>query len=390
MISSALTGRFPYTSSRGMTYLFILYDYDSTAIIASPIKLRNAEDIVAGYEFCYRQLSAAGIIPILQRLNNEASTTLIKAITTKNLQYQLASPHNQHRLNPAERAIQTFKKHFISCLNGTDTWFPPHSWCRLIPQVVMTLNMLRTSRISPKLLAYSQLFGHFDYNKTPLAPLGTKVVIHKRPQQRRTFRDHGREGFYIGPAMQHYRHYSVFVTATRGDRVSNTVEFFPTKFTMPATSSNDPLAAAIEEITHIVQHPSQPAVPFLHNGERTNAMLAQLSEIFATATPQPSHAPTTAREAPRVQEAVAETATPPRVTATLTGTQAATPRVGLTLTTAPTSPRVQEPCKVPKALESNMQEGPYWATNNQLGQTRSKQSHSAGNTQTISTISKQQ
>jgi hypothetical protein len=38
MILSDLTGCFPYTSSRGMTYLFILYDYDSNAILASPIK----------------------------------------------------------------------------------------------------------------------------------------------------------------------------------------------------------------------------------------------------------------------------------------------------------------------------------------------------------------
>jgi hypothetical protein len=184
-----------------VTYLFILYDYDSNAILASPIKSRSAEDIVVGYEFCYRQLRAAGISPMLQRLDNEASTTLIHAITTKNLQYQLASPHN-HRLNPAEHAIQTFKNHFTSCLNGTDTQFPPHLWCRLIPQIVMTLNMLRTLHINPKLSAYSQLFGHFDYNKTPLAPLRTKVVIHERPQQRRTFGDHGREGFYIGPGMQ--------------------------------------------------------------------------------------------------------------------------------------------------------------------------------------------
>jgi hypothetical protein len=130
--------------------------------------------------------------------------------------------------------------------------------------------------------------------------------------------------------MQHYRHYSVFVTATRGKRVSDTVEFPPTKVTMPENSSNDRLAVAIEEITHHVQHPPQPVMPFLHNGEPTNAMLGQLSEIFATATPQQPHAPTNMCEAPRVQEAFAETAA-----ATRDGTQAATPKVGTTPTTVP-------------------------------------------------------
>jgi hypothetical protein len=96
-----------------MTYLFILYDYDSNAILASPIKSRSATDIVVGYNFCYQQLANAGIKPIIQRLDNEASHALINAITTKGLEYQLASPHD-HRLNPAERAIETFKNHFVS------------------------------------------------------------------------------------------------------------------------------------------------------------------------------------------------------------------------------------------------------------------------------------
>jgi hypothetical protein len=113
MISSDLTGRFPYTYSRGMTYLFILYDYDSNAILASPIKSRSAGDIVVGYEFCYRQLSAAGISPILQLIDNEASTALFDAITTKNClfsttasppmpcwrisaKYSLLPPHSRH------------------------------------------------------------------------------------------------------------------------------------------------------------------------------------------------------------------------------------------------------------------------------------------------------
>jgi hypothetical protein len=83
MILSNLTGQFPFTSSRGITYLYVLYDYDSNGILACPIKSRQAEDIITGYEFCYQQLADAGVIPIIQHLNNEASHDLIKAITTK-------------------------------------------------------------------------------------------------------------------------------------------------------------------------------------------------------------------------------------------------------------------------------------------------------------------
>jgi hypothetical protein len=51
------------------------------------------------------------------------SKDLIKEIENKGLKYQIASP-GDHRLNHSETAIQTFKKHFIAILYGTDSGFP--------------------------------------------------------------------------------------------------------------------------------------------------------------------------------------------------------------------------------------------------------------------------
>ena len=51
-----------------------------------------------------------------------------------------------------------------------------HLWCCLVPQATLTLNMLRVSRRHPQISAYTVLEGVFDFNKTPLAPPGTKVV----------------------------------------------------------------------------------------------------------------------------------------------------------------------------------------------------------------------
>ena len=72
-------------------------------------------------------------------------------------------------------------------------------------QCKMTLNMLQRSRINPKLSAYMQMFGVFDYNATLLAPIGTKVFINECPKQRGTFANHGKIAFIIGPAMEHYQ-----------------------------------------------------------------------------------------------------------------------------------------------------------------------------------------
>jgi len=85
------------------------------------------------------------------------------AIRRNNMSYQLATAH-YHRRNIAEKAIQTFKHHFIAILCGTDETFPMHLWCRLLEQAEHTLNMLRPSRITPKVSAYAYLYGMHSYN----------------------------------------------------------------------------------------------------------------------------------------------------------------------------------------------------------------------------------
>jgi hypothetical protein len=47
-------------------------------------------------------------------------------------------------------------------------------WDRLLPHAVITLNMLRTSRINPKLLAAKHIYGQYDLNRAPMAPPGLR------------------------------------------------------------------------------------------------------------------------------------------------------------------------------------------------------------------------
>jgi hypothetical protein len=279
LICTDLPGRFPFISSRGNNYIFVLYDYDSNAILAEPIPSRKKEDLIQGYEACYHKLKSAGIKPILQRLDNEVSKDLINCIEEKQITYQLATAYS-HRNNLAERAIQTFKAHFISILNGTDQHFPPHLWCRLIPQAVLTLNMLRKSRINPKLSAYNQLFGNFDFNATPLAPLGTKVIAYERKEQRLTsWSDHGQLGWYLSHAPNHYRNYTVFIINTRGTRTCDTVVFLPSKFPMPATSSTDRVTSILTDLVHELKNPL-PAAPFQSQGSPVQSAIKTLETFF--------------------------------------------------------------------------------------------------------------
>ena len=46
LICTDLPGRFPFISSRGNNYIFIMYDFDSNAILAEPIKSRKTKHLI--------------------------------------------------------------------------------------------------------------------------------------------------------------------------------------------------------------------------------------------------------------------------------------------------------------------------------------------------------
>ena len=110
----------------------------------------------------------------------------------------------------------------------------------------MTLNKLQRSRINPKMSAYTQLFGLFDYNRTPLAPLETKAFVHERSGYRRSHADHGKVGYVVGPSQQHYRHLNFYIPATRGNRDSDTYAFILSKFKLPKNVVADRATTALE------------------------------------------------------------------------------------------------------------------------------------------------
>jgi hypothetical protein len=149
--------------------MLVLYDYDSNAIHIELMKSKSDAEILAAYQRAHSLFTHSGLQPQLQHLDNEASTALQSFMTAHQVDFQLAPPHLQRR-NAAERAICTFKNHFIAGLCSTNPDFPLHLWDRLIPHALLSLNLLRGSRINPTLSAHAQLHGAFDYNRTPLAP----------------------------------------------------------------------------------------------------------------------------------------------------------------------------------------------------------------------------
>jgi hypothetical protein len=72
-----------------------------------------------------------------------------------------------------------------------------------------------------------------------MAPPGTRIIAHETPNRRSTWAPHGQGGWYLGPALQHYRCYTVYITKTRGNRIVETVDFLPEKITLPFPTPQD-------------------------------------------------------------------------------------------------------------------------------------------------------
>ena len=77
-------------------------------------------------------------------MDSKASRVVKRFVTNTTAKYQLVEPHN-HRVNAAERAIRTFKNHFVAGLASTHPQFPLYLWDELLPQAELTLNLLRSS-----------------------------------------------------------------------------------------------------------------------------------------------------------------------------------------------------------------------------------------------------
>ena len=273
------TGRFSITSSKGNKYIMVMYDNDSNAILAEAIKNRSQQEIVRAQKKLHDYLTSRGFRPLVQILDNECPDKLKEHFHQRGMEFRLVPPP-LHRNNAAERAIATFKDHFVAGLTSTDPSFPMHLWCRLLPHATTTLNLLRPSRINPKVSAEAILNGSFDYNKTLLAPPGTRVIVHEAPSVRRTWAQHGVDGWYIGGAPEHYRCHQCYIAKTRAERIARTVEFFPYLYDMPKTSSADATVDAVTRLTTALLHPHS-ATPFAPIAENQLVALRQLAEIFA-------------------------------------------------------------------------------------------------------------
>lgn len=271
-----LTGRFPVQSSRGNNYILVCYSYNLNIILAHPLCNRRAPDIVKGWQTLNEHPHKAGVQPERYIFDNEWSVQFNSALQEKN-SLQLVPPHI-HRHNAVKRAIQTFKPPFggaiIIWYQFTSLWVgASHTTDR------STLNLLCNDRSNPKLSAHAFLFSNFDYNKSPMVPPGTSVLVHAKSRHCATWVFHGKDAWVIGHTPSHYRCIHAYIPVTRAEINCDTLEFFPHIIPSPQVKTEDFLWQATSDIVSLLTNPIT-HLPFLEAGNSTLNALLKIAQLL--------------------------------------------------------------------------------------------------------------
>ena len=287
---SDLTGKFPLSSRRGFVYFLI--SVWRGYIHVELLKSRTASEYLRAYSATLEFFQACGNVRItLQRLDNETSIELDRFLRSKVDSVQYVPAHS-HRANKAERAIRTFKNHFISTLCTTDATYPLNAWDELIPQCELTLNHLQPFALDPSVSAYEGLHrSPFDFQSHPIAPLGTRVLVFESPSARKTWAVHGVKGFYVGPSLDHHRVFRNWIPSTSRVRESDTQAWFPEGFKMPGSSPTELVEAALRDLqTATLQLSKASPVPSHYHQLVLNATATatkNIQDIIAAYGPPP-------------------------------------------------------------------------------------------------------
>lgn len=241
------TGRFPIISRKSNQYVFVsvLNDY----IHMEPMPSRNGAAYVKAFSDTIAFYQERSATVRYQRLDNESSGLVEKYLKSKDITIEYVPP-NTHRANKAESAILDAKNHSISSFSTAHPDFLLDMWDESLPQAEITLNLLQEYSPDSSKSAYEGLYGKkYDFLAHSIVPFGTLVVVHEKPHQRGSWDTHGVKGYYLGPALNHYRSWRTFVIKSQTQRISDTLAWFPSPLLLPGSNPYDMVHAAITDLT---------------------------------------------------------------------------------------------------------------------------------------------
>jgi hypothetical protein len=266
-------GAFPLTSQQGYRYIMVRIHLDCNYIFCELMKNRTEDKRIIAYQKMVGRMEVSGLRLKHHRLDDKCSEKFKQCIKKNWMTHKLVPP-DCHQRNIANRAIQTFKNHFVSILSGVDDRFPLSVWCHFLCPVKFMVNLLRQSNVTPKVSAYAHIHGIHDYMKRPFSPLGCAVQAHVKPKNRQSWDVHLDAGFNIGTAMEHHRCFTIYIIKTRATRASDTVFFKHQYITNPQVSPETLIIMTATALTNAIKG-------MVTRDTRTADALTKVSNLFA-------------------------------------------------------------------------------------------------------------
>ena len=89
----------------------------------------------------------------------------------------------------------------------------------------------------------------FGYIATPLGTIYCKIIINTTSNKRKSWDQRGREGFSVGPALQHYRCIQEIDSKTKAIIITDTAKYLHEYLTQTHITAEDRMTHAIHFLT---------------------------------------------------------------------------------------------------------------------------------------------
>jgi hypothetical protein len=88
--------------------------------------------------------------------------------------------------------------------------------------------------------------------------VGCRVLIHTKSGTRRSWDYRAKQGFYVGPALDHYRCYELVKSETKQKVISDTVQFRHAYLQIPAVSAEYKILNGLQGMVGAMQNAPPP------------------------------------------------------------------------------------------------------------------------------------
>ena len=139
-------------------------------------------------------------------------------------------------------------------------------------------------RLQPHLSSWASINGNHDFNQHPLAPPGTKVIIHTKTSNRPSWAFHGQIVWYIGPATSHYRCVRCFIPKSQSEIISDTVKFIPQHIPIPTANIDEHIRHSFNQLIFLLYTRRTIFPGLITNPNSTTALLKLLEILHCTNT----------------------------------------------------------------------------------------------------------